>query len=169
MHNVFVDERVTEIYRFYGYRLYMVRGPVSTNLAYQLTLPSPMPCLESLIGNIVCLAYIPSKCLREPLRLLNMTPRAGDIYSIFISLNNVLGRTVCSRHGCRRVHNNSIGLAWRFRVSRRVHNRWNGLDSSRAAKRNSLDDRLSGVVSDVISVSTDRTSARCCENVRSRI
>ena len=41
------------------------------------------------------------------------------------------------------------------------------LDSSRAAERYSLDDRLSRVVSDVISVSTDRT--RCREDVRSRI
>ena len=36
-------------------------------------------------------------------------------------------------------------------------------------RRYSLDDRLSRVVSDVISVSTDLTSARCCENVRSQI
>ena len=44
-----------------------------------------------------------------------------------------------------------------------------GLDSCRAAERYSLDDRLSRVVSDVISVSTDRTRAWCREDVRSRI
>ena len=121
--------------------------------------------------------------------LLNMSSRAGDILSVFFTLNNVLSRTVCSHHGCRRVNNSSIALAWRLHGNRRVHNRWNGLDSSyaaesgldssraaesgldssRAAERYSLDDRLSCAVSDVISVSTDRTSARCRENVRSRI
>ena len=108
-----------------------------------------------------------------------MPPRAGDILSVFFTSNNVLGRTVCSCHGCGSVNNSSIALAWRLHGNRRVHNRWNeldssraaesGLDSSRAAERYSLDDRLSCVVSDVISVSTDRTSARCRENVRSRI
>ena len=44
-----------------------------------------------------------------------------------------------------------------------------GLDSRRAAERYSLDDRLRRVVLDVISVSTDRTRARCREDVRSRI
>ena len=111
------------------------------------------------------------------------------LLSVVFTLNNVLSRTVCSRHGCRRVNNSSIALAWRLHGNHRVHNRWNGLDSSRAAEsgldssraaesgldssraaeRYSLDDRLSCVVSDVISVSTDRTSARCRENVRSRI
>ena len=109
--------------------------------------------------------------------MLNMPSRAGDILSVFFTLNNVLSRTVCSRHGCRRVNNSSIALAWRLHGNHRVHNRWNGLDSSRAAEsgldssraaesgldssraaeRYSLDDRLSCVVSDVISVSTDRT------------
>ena len=149
-----------------------------------------MPCLQPLlatkcallivtIGNVICLAYSPYNCLRKALRVLNMPPRAGDILSVVFTLNNVLSRTVCSRHGCRRVKNSSIALAWRLHGNRRVHNRWNGLDSScaaesgldssRAAERYSLDDRLSCVVSDVISVSTDRTSARCRENVRSRI
>ena len=98
-----------------------------------------------------------------------MPPREGDILSVFFTLNNVLGRTVFSRNGCCRVNNSSIALAWRLHGNRRVHNRWDGLDSSRAAERYSLDDRLSRVVPDVISVSTDRTSARCLENVRSRI
>ena len=100
-----------------------------------------------------------------------MPPRAGDIIllSVFYTLNNVLGRTVCSRHGWHRVNNSSIALAWRLHGNRRVHNMWNGLDSSRVAERYSLEDRLSRVASDVISISTNRTSARCRENVRSRI
>ena len=63
-----------------------------------------------------------------------MPPRAGDILSVFFTLNHVLGRTVCSRHGCRRDNDSSIALAWRLHGNLRVHNRWNGLDSSRAAE-----------------------------------
>ena len=44
-----------------------------------------------------------------------------------------------------------------------------GMDSRRDAERYSLDDRLRRVVLDVISVYTDRTRARCREDVRSRI
>ena len=69
--------------------------------------------------------------------LLTMTPRAGDIWSIFIILNNVLGPSVCSRHGCRRVHNRSSSTQQVERAERQSYSNRaaeSGLDSSRAAE-----------------------------------